>query len=81
MNRPAPRGVHPAYVVAVGPGDVGARVSLRRRVDGPQPLSDVVGELLSWDDGVLVVRTRRRGDVAVPEADLVSGLVVPAASR
>lgn len=65
------------YRVSVTPADVGSRVTLRRAVPGG--VGDVVGELLSWSDGVLAVR-RRDGDVVtVPEADLVAARVVPPA--
>jgi len=64
------------YVVAVRPEDVGARVSLRLRL--PEGgLTDVVGELESWQDDVLRVR-RRDGSVAeIPSDRLVAGKVVP----
>lgn len=57
------------------PADVGSRVTLRRAV--PEGVSDVVGELLSWSDGVLTVRRRDGSSVTVPEADLVAARVVP----
>ncbi len=57
------------------PADVGSRVSLRRVVPGG--VSDVVGDLLSWSDGTLSVRRRDGSVVAVAEADLVAGKVVP----
>jgi hypothetical protein len=63
------------YRVAVTPADVGSRVSLRRAVPGG--VGDVVGDLLSWADGVLVVRRRDGASVSVAEADLVAGRVVP----
>ena len=63
------------YRVAVTPADVGARVSLRRVV--PDGVSDVVGDLLSWSAGTLSVRRRDGSVVAVAEADLVAGKVVP----
>ena len=50
------------YALEVGPGDSGMRVSLRRKlVEGGH--GDVLGELLSWADGVVTVR--RRDDVVV----------------
>ena len=46
-----------AYLTAVGPADVGARVVLRHRVpDGG--LTDVLGHVERWADGVVAVRTR-----------------------
>jgi hypothetical protein len=63
------------YRVAVTPGDVGARVTLRHAVaDG---VSDVVGELLSWTSGVLSVRRRDGSVVEVAESSLVAARVVP----
>ena len=51
---------------------VGSRVVVRHRLEHPDPLSgatltDVVGDLLRADAGILVVRTRR-GEVRVPRA-------------
>jgi len=65
------------FVVSVTPADVGSRVSVRRRV-GPRACSDVVGALLSYRDGVLVVATRR-GEVRVPARDVVAARTVPPA--
>ena len=62
------------YRVAVTPADVGARVTLRRAVDGG--VSDVVGVLLAWSDGVLSVRRRDGAEVTVAEGDLVAARVV-----
>lgn len=63
--------------MAVTPADVGARVTLRRAVaDG---VSDVVGVLLSWSDGVLTVRRRDGSVVTVEESSLVAARVVPPA--
>jgi hypothetical protein len=64
------------YRVAVTPSDVGSRVTLRRAV--PEGVSDVVGELLSWSDGVLSVRRRDGSVETVPESSLVAARVVPA---
>ena len=63
---------------------VGSRVVVRHRLDRPDPrtgatLTDVVGDLVADDDGILVVRTRRgeahavgqpEGEVAPREVDL-----------
>jgi hypothetical protein len=72
------------YVVRLGPQDVGSRVMIRRRIDGPVPLSDVVGLLLRWPDGpegdVVIRRSPPdAGDVevVVALADIVAGRVVP----
>jgi GNAT superfamily N-acetyltransferase len=54
---------------------VGQRVVVRHRLaDGSA--TDVVGELLRADDGLLVV-AGRHGEVTVPVADVVVGKVVP----
>ena len=65
------------YVVRITPADVGARVVIRRRIPGPLPLSDVLGTLESWSEGVLTVRQNDGTPVAVPEDDLVAARVVP----
>lgn len=65
------------YRVAISPADIGARVMVRRRLgDGRDGFGDVVGELLSWADGVLTIRTRA-GDVAVRADTVVAGKRVP----
>jgi ribosomal protein S18 acetylase RimI-like enzyme len=58
----------------ISPLDVGARVSVRRRVGGDQ--SDVVGDLLSVDDDVLAIRVASGDLVPVPHADVVAARVV-----
>ncbi|QDY78870.1 GNAT family N-acetyltransferase [Streptomyces qinzhouensis] len=69
--------------VRITPLDVGKRVSIRRLVDpseGPGTFTDVVGVLTSWDEGGVLVLTRRSGEVVrVPETSLVAGKTVPAA--
>ena len=75
---PAPASARPAALLAVRatPADVGRRVTVRHRTEDGR-LSDVVGVLRSWSDGVLRVE-RRSGEVAdVPEADVVAAKVVP----
>ena len=63
-------------MAALGPADVGSRVSLRRRL--PEGLyGDVVGELLSWEAGQIVVRRRDGSEVALDEGHVVAGRVVP----
>jgi GNAT superfamily N-acetyltransferase len=56
------------------PDDVGARVTVRRRLD--RGLSDAVGDLESYDGGVLAIRTRDGSLVEVPEATVVVARVV-----
>lgn len=58
--------------------DVGARVSVRRTLPTGQR-SDVIGELLSWDDGVLQLRSGDGEIVTVAESAVVAGRVVPPA--
>ncbi|MFL6079310.1 MAG: GNAT family N-acetyltransferase [Ornithinibacter sp.] len=60
---------------------VGSRVVVRHRLGAPDPLTgatltDVVGELVSGDDGVLVVLTRR-GEVRVPRSEVTALKEVP----
>lgn len=65
--------------VRLGPPDVGRRVVVRRRV-APSSYTDVLGDLVSWAGGVLVVRSRRGGavvDVRIEEADVVAAKPVP----
>ena len=64
-------------MAALGPADVGSRVSLRRRLPEGS-YGDVVGELLSWEAGRLVVRRRDGTEVSVDEGLVVAGRVVPA---
>ena len=70
------------YVVRITAADVGSRVTVRSRIrnaepgDGPS-VTDVIGVLRSWADGVLRVE-RRDGTVAdVAEADLLAAKTVP----
>ncbi|ROO82895.1 hypothetical protein EDD29_0380 [Actinocorallia herbida] len=65
-------------VVAISPADVGARVSLRRRLQTGE-YSDVVGILEAWSEGKLRVRRRTGEIVEVAEAALVAGKTVPPA--
>lgn len=59
------------YVFDVGPGDSGMRITLRRRL--PEGgLGDVLGQLLSWQDGVVTLRRRDDVVVTVQEADVVA---------
>lgn len=66
----------------IGPADVGRRVSLRRVLDPAAPAgsgrrwTDLLGELLAWDDDGVVVRTDD-GEVRVPPHDVVAGRTVP----
>ena len=63
--------------VRLGPGDVGARVVLRRRlVDGGY--GDLLGHLEAWGDEV-VVRDRHGVEHAVVRDEIVLGKRVPPA--
>ena len=62
--------------VAVGPDDVGSRVTIRRRLaDGK--FSDVVGVLESCDASSFGVRDRRGVIHEVPRDEVVAAKVVP----
>ncbi len=66
------------YTVDVGPGDSGVRISLRRRL--PEGgLGDVLGELVSWVDGVVTVRRKDGTEVAVVAQDVLAAKRVPPA--
>lgn len=63
--------------------DVGSRVVLRRvagEQDGRPLFSDVLGELLTWGD-VVVVRTADGVDVAVPRSEVTAGKRIPPKPR
>ncbi|MER5933694.1 GNAT family N-acetyltransferase [Streptomyces sp. NPDC002054] len=68
--------------IRITPADVGKRVSVRRTVTAPEGgggFTDVVGVLVSWTDGVLLI-TRKSGEtVRIAESSLVAGKVVPPA--
>lgn len=59
----------------VGPEHVGSRVVLRRRAPGGRYV-DVLGELVSWGEGVARVRTRA-GEASVPLDQVIAGRPVP----
>ena len=64
------------YTVDVGPGDSGVRVSVRRKL--PEGgLGDVLGQLLSWADGVLTVERRDGSQVTIDERDVVAAKRIP----
>lgn len=58
--------------------DVGARVSVRRSLPSGQR-SDVLGDLLSWEHGVLRVRGKHGEVVEIDESTVVAGRTVPSA--
>ncbi len=63
------------YALSAGPGDVGHRVVLRRRVPGG--LTDVLGHVERWSGGTVAVRDRHGVLVEVAEVDLVAAKRVP----
>ncbi len=64
------------YALTAGPADVGRRVVVRwERAEGG--LSDVLGELLRWDDDEVAVRDRRGDERVVPRAAVVAAKRVP----
>lgn len=66
------------YVIDVGPGDAGVRVTIRRRL--PEGgLGDVLGQLLSWAEGELVVERRDGTKVTISEQDVVAAKRIPPA--
>ena len=80
MDSDGPPGVRASvpYVVDVGPGTTGVRVVVRHRLPGGGA-TDVLGELLSWQDGLLAVQ-RRDGSVRqIPEVDVLAAKRVPPA--
>ena len=65
------------HVHRVTPDDVGRRVSVRRVLDrDTRSVGDVLGELLSYDEGVLLV-DGRDGPTRVREQDVLASRVVP----
>ena len=73
----------PVPARALTPSDVGARVVVRRVLgqrDGRPLFGDVLGELVSWTDGVLLVRTRA-GDVQVEDRAVVAAKRIPPSRR
>jgi len=66
--------------VRISPADVGARVTVRARHHGPEAaVTDVVGMLRSWGDGMLTIERRDGTTRTVAQDDLVAARVVPAA--
>lgn len=61
----------------VGAEHVGSRVVLRRAMPGGR-YADLLGELVSWADGVARVRTRA-GEASVPIDQVIAGKPVPPA--
>lgn len=69
------------HVHRVTPADVGRRVSVRRVLDrATGSVGDVLGTLLSYDDGVLVV-DGRAGPASIDERDVLASRTVPPPPR
>lgn len=66
------------YELSITAADVGARVSVRRRL-AEGGMSDAVGVLQSWDDGLLRVCRKDGTVVEIAEEALVAGKIVPPA--
>ena len=64
------------YTRDVGPGDSGVRISLRRRLD-EGGMGDLLGDLLSWQDGVVLLRDRHGTQHAVAEEVVVAAKRIP----
>ena len=65
-----------SYALTAGPADVGHRVVVRRRL-AEGGTTDVLGELVRWDEALVGVRDRS-GDVhLVDRADVVAAKRVP----
>jgi hypothetical protein len=72
------------YVIRITPADVGARVSVRSRLPEPEAgatLTDTVGLLRGWSDGLLEIERRDGSRVRLPETALVAARRLPAVSR
>lgn len=67
-------------VVRISPADVGARVSVRARLEGgAHGATDTLGILRSWEDGVLLVERSDGSVTRIREDDLLAARPVPPA--
>jgi len=64
------------YTRDVGPGDSGVRITLRRHLDGGGT-GDLLGDLLSWQDGVVRLRDRHGTEHAVAEHAVMAAKRIP----
>ena len=64
------------YARTAGPADVGLRVVVRRRLDGGR-YTDLLGELLHWDEHEVRVRDRHGQEHTVRTSDVVAAKRVP----
>ena len=65
------------YKIRITPADVGVRVSVRARTHADPPMTDAVGWLRSWTEGILAIERRDGSTALVAEADLIAGKVLP----
>ena len=75
-----PSSVRPAalLIVRITEQDVGRRVTIRHRIAEPSAsLTDVVGHLRTWSNGLLVVERHTGEQVEIAEVDMVAAKVVP----
>ncbi|MEI6229676.1 MAG: hypothetical protein WCP81_03015 [Actinomycetes bacterium] len=75
-----PPSVRPAalLIVRITEQDVGRRVTIRHRIAEPSAsLTDVVGHLRTWSNGLLVVERHTGEQVEIAEVDMVAAKVVP----
>lgn len=76
MSAPGPRRASVRYVLALGPGDVGARVVVRRCL--PEGgYADVLGQLERWDGERVEVRRADGSLVEVQTSRVVAGKRIP----
>jgi N-acetylglutamate synthase len=66
------------YALALGPADVGARVVVRAALEGGGA-TDLLGELVRWDDEAVEVRRSGGQVVAVARSAVLAGKRVPPA--
>ena len=69
------------YVVRITPADVGRRVTIRSRIgasDRQPAMTDTVGVLRAWTEGVLRVERRDGELVEIRDKDMVAGRVIAA---
>jgi hypothetical protein len=79
-GNPTPPSARPAalLVIRISPADIGQRVTVRHRIfDEPEHLTDLLGYLRRWSDGVLVVEHESGEHREVREADVVAAKVIP----
>ena len=65
-----------SYARTAGPADVGLRVVVRRRLEDGR-YTDLLGELLHWDEHSVGVRDRNGQEHTVRTGDVVAAKRVP----